>query len=78
MTDLDLGQHARVLWLRIGEGELGARTSAEFPTLMKAVGFVMEDLGEAERATAVIAIEQKPGKIPLEEIARIYGTLAQG
>jgi hypothetical protein len=45
---------------------------------MKAVGFVMEDLGEAERATAVIAIEQKPGKIPLEAIEKIYGTLAQG
>jgi hypothetical protein len=78
MTDLDLGQHARVLWLRIGSGGLGERESAEFPSVMKAVSFVMDDLGEAERATAVIAIEQAPGKIPLERIEDIYRNLAQG
>lgn len=78
MSELDLGQSARVLWLRIGFGELGERKSAEFDTLMKAVTFVMEDLGEAERATAVIAIEQMPGTLSVKDIEAIHQKLAKG
>lgn len=78
MIDLDLGQNARVLWMRIGFGELGERRAQEFETLMKAVGFVMDELDEPERATAVIAIEQMPGTIGLEEIEKIHATLAHG
>jgi hypothetical protein len=52
MADLDLGQQARVLWLAIGPSGPGTRQAQEFPTLMRAVTFVMEDIQEAERATA--------------------------
>ncbi len=78
MSDLDLGQAARVIWLTFSGGTLGARAAREFPTLMRAVTFVMQDLHEAERATAVIAIEQMPGTLPLERIEEIYATLTQG
>lgn len=83
MDELDLGQAARVLWLQIGAGAtdtgtLGKRKSAEFPTLMKAVTFVMEELGEAERATAVIAIEQLPGTLSVKDIEKIHLGLTQG
>lgn len=83
MNELDLGQAARVLWLDIaagvGEaGTLGERKSAEFQTLMKAVTFVMEELGEAERATAVIAIEQLPGTLSVKDIEKIHADLTQG
>lgn len=78
MSDLDLGQQARVLWLAIGPSGPGERKAQEFPTLMRAVTFVMEDLQEAERATAVIAIGQSPGKLPLDRIEAIYAALAPG
>jgi hypothetical protein len=78
MSDLDLGQHARVIWLSIGPTGPGERKAQEFSTLMQAVNFVMEDLQEAERATAVIAIEQTPGKLPLERIEEIHATLTKG
>jgi hypothetical protein len=78
MSDLDLGQHARVIWLAIGPTGPGERKAQEFPTLMRAVTFVMEDLREAERATAVIAIEQMPGKLALDRIEEIHASLAQG
>ncbi|MDB5643818.1 MAG: hypothetical protein JWN07_3135 [Hyphomicrobiales bacterium] len=78
MSDLDLGQQARVLWLDIGPAGPGDRKAEEFPSLMKAVTFVMEELQEAERATAVIAIEQEPGKLPLDRIMEIHATLTHG
>ena len=78
MSDLDLGQQARVIWLAIGPAGPGERKAQDFPSLMRAVTFVMEDLREAERATALIAIEQAPGKLPLERIEEIHATLAKG
>lgn len=78
MADLDLGQHARVIWLSLTPSGPGEREAQEFPTLMRAVTFVMEDLHEAERATAVIAIEQSPGKLPLERIEEIHAMLTKG
>lgn len=78
MPDLDLGQQARVIWLAIEPSGPGARKAADFPTLMQAVIFVMEDLREAERATAVVAIEQMPGKLPLGRIEKIHATLTKG
>jgi hypothetical protein len=78
MSDLDLGQQARVIWLAIEPTGPGERKAQEFPTLMRAVTFVMEDLQEAERATAVIAIEQMPGKLPLARIEEIHATLTKG
>ncbi len=78
MSDLDLGQPARVIWLCIEPQGPDKRKAQEFQTLMKAVTFVMEDLLEAERATAVIAITQMPGRLPLERVGEIHATLTQG
>jgi hypothetical protein len=78
MSDLDLGQHARVIWLAIEPTGPGERKAQEFSSLMQAVTFVMEDLREAERATVVIAIEQMPGTLALERIEEIHATLAKG
>ena len=45
---------------------------------MKSITFVMEDLQEAERATAVVAITQMPGRLPLERVGEMLATLTQG
>lgn len=77
MSNIDLGQQARVIWLTLSAAGPGGREAREFETLMRAVSFVMEDLPEAERATAVIAIEQMPGTLALERIEEIYANLTK-